>query len=191
MLDAQKIYDESYAQRYQVLASTNLGKAIYHSRWTLIEKHCPIGLRDLTVLDYGSGPGAFHAHGPNGYTKFNYDINPTCGFTDKVWRHENIDILTMWDSIEHIPNFYGEIKEVEAEWLFISTPNLDSVTSPFAFWKHRRPKEHIYHFTKDDLEVILDDLGYKIVECNYDEGRLRDPLNPAAILTLVARRRED
>ena len=198
MLDAQKIYDEQYAKRYQVLASTNLGKAIYHTRWALIERYCPPN--GQTVLDYGCGPASFHAHGPDGYQKLNYDINPTCGFTEKVWQvgptspescdpRVKVDVLTMWDSIEHVPSFYTEIRDINAEWLFISTPNLDSVKGPFEFWKHRRPKEHIFHFTKDGLEVILEDLGYQVIECNYDEGKLRDPHNPSAILTLVAKRR--
>lgn len=168
-----------------------MGKAIYHSRWALILKYLNKGL----VLDYGSGPGAFNAHGPDCFQKFNYDINATCGFTERIWESghttpENtpINVLTMWDSIEHIPNFYGEIQDINAEWLFITTPNVDSVTGPFEFWKHRRPKEHIYYFQKDGLEVILEDLGYQVLECNYDEGALRDPKNPSAILTLVARK---
>lgn len=191
MLEAQKIYNEEYASKYQVLASTNLGKAIYHTRWALVEKYCPA--TGQTLLDYGAGPGSFNAHGPKGYDKRNYDINPACGSTVRLWesRDTSIDILTMWDSIEHIPNFYGEIKSIDAEWIFISTPNLDSVVTPFEFWKHRRPKEHIYHFTKDGLEVILEDLGYKVIECNFDEGKLRDPNNPSAIMTLVAKKYED
>ena len=181
------IYNDEYAQRYKHLAATPLGRAIYTCRWALILKYIQKG----NLLDYGCGPGAFNAHGSESFKRFNYDVNPTVGFLERVWETHVIkfDVLTMWDSIEHVPNFYNEIKSINAEWLFITTPNIDSVTGPFEFWKHRRKKEHIYYFEKDGLEVILEDLGYQVVECNYDEGKLRDPNNPSAILTIVARKR--
>lgn len=183
-MDLLSVYNEEYARRYQVLASTNLGKAIYHNRWTLIERHCPP--TNQTVLDYGSGPGSFNAHGHDGYKRINFDINPSCGFTEKVWKNNKVDILTMWDSIEHVPNFYNEVKEIDPKWLFLSTPNLMAVDGPIEFEKHLRLKEHIYHFEPYGLQVILEDLGFKIHEISYDEGRLRDPKRPKAIFTMVA-----
>lgn len=96
----------------------------------------------------------------------------------------------MWDSIEHVPNFYGEIKEINADWLFISTPNLESVIEPVMFFRHYRPKEHIFYFDRHSLGVILEDLGYEIKEMNFDEGKLRNPNRPDAILTVVAKRRQ-
>lgn len=194
-----EIYNAEYAEKYHQLAATPLGQAIYLSRWALIMKYVQKG----NLLDYGSGPGAFNAHGPSSFKRFNYDVNPTCGFTDKVWlcpqyresgewcsdpRCTNIDVLTMWDSIEHIPNFYGEIKDVNAPWLFITTPNLESVDKPILFWKHYRPGEHIFYFDRHSLGVVLSDLGYSIRELNFDEGKLRDPEHPDAILTVVARK---
>lgn len=189
MDSTKELYNEEYARKYQVLASTNLGKAIYHTRWALIEKYCPaVG---QTVLDYGCGPGSFNAHGPDGYTKLNYDINPSCGFTEKNWdgnppcKKPSVDVLTMWDSIEHDPNFYQNIKDINAPWLFLSTPNLMAVDGPIEFEKHLRLREHIYHFEPYGLQVILEDLGYKVHEINYDEGRLRDPRRPKAIFTMA------
>ena len=189
MNEAQKIYDETYRDRYLAQSQTPLGKAIYYSRWALILKY----LQGGTVLDYGCGPGAFNSCGPESFKRFNYDINPTCGFTERVWTGANkwpITALTMWDSIEHVPNFYGEIKEINADWLFISTPNLESVIEPVMFFRHYRPKEHIYYFDRHSLGVILEDLGYEIKEMNFDEGKLRNPNRPDAILTVVAKRRQ-
>jgi len=183
------IYGREYFEKYAALAQTPLGLAIYTARWALITRFCQspnIDNHYSTILDYGSGPGSFNAHGPDNFRKFNFDINPSCGFTDLP--QEKMDILTLWDSIEHIPNFYGLIKSIDAEWLFITTPNLESVDKPVTFWKHYRPKEHIYYFDRHSLEVILEDLGYKIIELNFDEGRLRDPQHPNAVLTLVAKK---
>lgn len=192
-----EIYNAEYAQKYSALAATPLGQAIYAARWALILKYVQNG----TVLDYGSGPGAFNAHGPSSFNRFNYDVNPTCGFTERIWKgqcsccnpfcsaaHGKVDVLTMWDSIEHIPNFYGEIKDVNAPWLFITTPNLESVDKPILFFKHYRPREHLFYFDRHSLDVILGDLGYRVREFNFDEGKLRDPEHPSAILTVVAQK---
>jgi len=181
-MDYKGIYDKEYYDKYVELGATPLAHAIYSGRWALILKYCNNG----KILDYGCGPGFFNAHGPKEFIKLNYDVNPNCGFRELP--KEQIDILAMWDSIEHIPNFYGEIKKLDADWLFITTPNLESVVEPIIHWKHYRPKEHLFAFDRHSLQVILADLGYQIVEMNYDEGKLRDPNRPQAILTVVAKK---
>lgn len=189
MQPVQGLYGQEYYERYQKLAQTPLGLAIYSARWALVTRFCQSPSADgqyLTVLDYGSGPGSFNAHGPDNYRKFNFDINPVCGFTE--FPQEPIDVLTMWDSIEHIPDFYGTIAHISPRWLFITTPNLESADKPVTFWKHYRPKEHLYYFDKHSLGVILGSLGYQVLEMNHHEGALRDPAHPSAILTVVARK---
>lgn len=194
MVAGSEIYNQSYKDKYLAQAATPLGKAIYYGRWALITRHIQRG----SVLDYGSGPGAFNACGPDTFKRFNYDINPTCEFTQRVWEAldgpvihspgERIDVLTMWDSIEHIPNFYGEIKDIDADWVFISTPNIMACTGPVEFEKHLRLKEHIHHFEPYGLQVIFEDMGYELLETNYDEGKLRDVRRPNAIFTQVYRK---
>ena len=188
-MEVKGIYGQEYFDKYKALGQTPLGIAIYTNRWALISRFCQspnVAGKYLNILDYGSGPGSFNIHGPDNYRKFNYDINPVCGFTEVP--KERWDIVAMWDSIEHIPNFYSLIKELNPEWLFITTPNLESVDKPITHWKHYRPKEHIFYFDRHSLDVILTDLGYQILEMNYDEGKLRDPQHPSAILTVVAKK---
>lgn len=179
------MYDEEYAKKYAALATTPLGRAIYAARWALILKYVQGG----RLLDYGSGPGSFNAHGPDSFDRVNYDVNPSCGFTDRLWEGgagAPFDVLTMWDSIEHVPAFYNEIRDINAPWLFISTPNLEAFTDAVVLEKHYRPREHIYYFDRHSLGVILEDLGYRIKEINFDEGKLRDPMKPTKIITVVA-----
>lgn len=182
MNSSEQIYNQSYRDKFIAQAATPLGKAIYHSRWALILRYVQNG----NILDYGSGPGSFNAHGPDSFNRFNYDINPTCGFNEKAWlTGTKINHLTMWDSIEHIPDFYGTIKEINADWVFLSTPNILSIYESVETWKHTRLGEHIHHFEPVGLRVIFEDLGYEHVETNYDEGKLRDPKRPSAIVTMV------
>ncbi len=186
MSKAHELYDEKYRDRFLREGATPLGKAIYHGRWALVLKHVPkVGV----LLDYGSGPGLFNAHGPEGIHKHNFDINPSCGFTTRVWDFQKIEVMTMWDSIEHIPSFYSEIKAVDADWIFLTTPNLESVDKAPILWKHYRPREHLFYFDRHSLEVVMDDLGYQLVEFNFDEGKLRDANKPTAIITGVFKKR--
>lgn len=178
------IYDESYHKRFVERAHTELGKQIYKARWDFINRH--VGEQGLTLLDYGCGPGAFHESGPAGFDCFGYDINPHCGFPELP--EGRIDIATMWDSIEHIYEPLQVLVQLNAEYLFISTPNLESVNEPVAQWRHYRPGEHLYYFDQYSLSELLGSIGYEILEFNFEEGALRDPSNPEAIISCAARR---
>lgn len=178
------IYDAKYHQKFLERANTELGKKIYAERWRFIEKYCH---GKMALLDYGCGPGAFHQASRNGFQTSGYDINPHCGFP--TLPEGKIDILTMWDSLEHVPDPVGLIRSLDPKWLFLSTPNLESVRGDIREWRHYRPREHIYYFDRHSLSVILESAGYVILEHNFGEGALRDPQNPEAIISVVARKK--
>lgn len=177
------IYDKSYYERYVKQAKSELGKKIYKARWELIKKYVDEG----KLLDYGCGPGAFNAACPGGFELHGFDINPSCGFS-KIDHWERWNIVTFWDSLEHIPDFYRELKRLSPKWLFITCPNLEAVKGDIKDWRHYRPGEHLFYFDKYSLEVILESLRYKIIDHNFDEGKLRNPNNPDWIMTVVAKR---
>jgi 2-polyprenyl-3-methyl-5-hydroxy-6-metoxy-1,4-benzoquinol methylase len=179
-----EIYDSAYAERYRQRAQSDIGRKIYASRWALIEKYCHGKMR---LLDYGCAGGAFHLSSTNGYMAEGYDINPAYGFNKTPLGYFNV--ITMWDSIEHMHEPWVFIQERMPQWLFLSTPNLESVKGPVKEWKHFRPAEHVYYFDQHSLRFHLEAAGYEIMEFNYDEGALRDPSNPEAIITCVARLR--
>lgn len=178
------IYNADYAARYRERATSELGRKIYESRWGLIEKYCHGNLR---LLDYGCASGAFHQSSKNGFKAEGYDVNKSYGFNQTPVGYFNI--VTMWDSIEHMHEPWTWIKEHMPQWLFLSTPNLESVKGPVSEWKHYRPSEHVYYFDRHSLAFHLDAAGYDIVEFNYEEGDLRDPANPEAVITCVAKLR--
>jgi len=140
----------------------------------------------MTLLDYGCGPGAFHKGATNGFKTIGYDINPFCGFDKKPHHKTKVDILTMWDVIEHLENPRSPIDRYKPEYLFICTPNVDSVKDSIINWKHYRPGEHLHYFDLKSLILLLGD--YEIVEHNFEEGELRDPSCPKAIITVVGKR---
>lgn len=182
-----KIYDAAYHKKFFDRAQTELGRRIYQTRWDFVQRHVPEGGR---LLDYGCASGAFHKAAPKGFLTEGYDVNPHTGFSKTLdLGFEHFEIVTMWDSIEHLHNPVGKIQELMPEWLFITTPNLESVRGDIHAWKHYRPGEHLYYFDCHSLREILEDTGYSIIEINYEEGFLRDPQDPRAILTLAAKRR--
>lgn len=178
------IYDEKYHQKFLERANTEVGKKIYDTRWKLVEKYCH---GQLTLLDYGCASGAFHKSSPNGFVTFGYDINPHCGWS--VLPDGKIDILTMWDSLEHVHDPVGLLLKLNPNWIFLSTPNLESVRGDIRQWRHYRPAEHLYYFDLYSLTEILEHCGYEVLEHNFDEGKLRDPGNPQAIISMVARKK--
>lgn len=98
-----------------------------------------------------------------------------------------MNIITMWDSIEHMHEPFQFIRQMHPQYLFISTPNLESVKGSLADWKHYRPYEHVYYFDRHSLSFHLEHCGYEVLEFSHDEGELRDPSNPTAIISCVAR----
>ncbi len=179
------IYNQAYYKRYKERAESEIGQRIYRSRWELVERHCH---GDMTLLDYGCGPGAFHKASTNGFETHGYDINPHCGFP--VPPLKDIDILTMWDVIEHLVDPTEPINTFRPEYLFISTPNVEAIHyRAVENWKHYRPDEHLWYFGLNALTGLLARLGYKILEYNYDEGAIRDPDYPDHIITVVAKRK--
>ena len=182
------IYDAAYHNKFLERSKTDLGKQIYKARWDLVMRHAPGHLR---LLDYGCASGAFHMGSPNGYRTHGYDVNPHTGFSSgKDLGYMAFDIVTMWDSIEHVHDPVDVIKGLMPDWLFITTPNLESVKTGIKEWKHYRPGEHLYYFDRHSLKEVLGSCNYEIVEENFIEGALRDPSDPEAIITVAARLRK-
>ena len=177
------VYNKRYYNRFIERAESEIGKKIYEQRWDLIGKHCS---NNMSLLDFGCMAGAFQKLSPNGFKCYGYDINPYGNFTKKP--KERINILTMWDVIEHLVVPDAPIKEFNPEWLFICTPNKDAVKGRFEDWIHYRPAEHLHYFNYNSLSKLLGENGYRMIEHNFTEGSIRNPKSPEDIITVVARR---
>lgn len=177
------IYNKDYIERYIERANTSLGRTIYKARWDLIEKYCH---GNLKLLDYGCASGAFHKSSRNGFVTSGYDVNPLSQYHKLP--EGKVDILTMWDVIEHLHDPSEPIRKFNPEYLFITTPNLHRGVD-FPTWKHNRPQEHLHYFDEDSLGRLVEQEGYEVLEFNYIEGAIRDPEKDLDIVTVVARKR--
>ena len=180
--DKKNIYNHDYFLRYAERGASEIGKTLYDERWRLVEKYCH---GNMTLLDYGCASGAFHKSSRNGFDCHGFDVNPYSGFN--TFPKKKVEILTMWDVVEHLKHPDAVLKELDADWLFMSTPNVDAAED-FESWKHNRPGEHLHYFNKESLDSLLTGIGYEVLEFNYGEGEIRDPECPENIISVVAKK---
>ena len=178
----KNIYNHDYYAKYVEKAESEIGKVLYDERWRLVEKYCH---GNMTLLDYGCASGAFHKSSRNGFDCHGFDVNPYSGFN--TLPEKPIEILTMWDVVEHLKHPDETLKGLDADWIFISTPNVDAAED-FESWKHNRPGEHLHYFNRESLGELLSEIGYEVKEFNYGEGEIRDPETPKNIISVVAKR---
>jgi hypothetical protein len=178
--EQRNIYNHEYYSRYVKRAESDIGKMIYKKRWEMIEKYCH---GNMKLLDYGCASGAFHRSSKNGFTTSGYDINPNSQY-HKVYDGE-VDILTMWDVIEHLHDPMAPIKKHNPKYVFLCTPNKHEGVD-LASWKHYRPNEHLHYFNNESLRDMLEKQGYRVLEHNHDEGHLRDADKPIDIISMAA-----
>lgn len=179
-------YDAPYLEEYERRSFTDIGVRLYASRWAFITRYCTGG----RLLDYGCATGAFHLSRPSGcrIEATGWDVNPHSAYHQQP--SGQFSILSMWDVIEHLVEPGTPLREYRPEWVFISTPNIDAVDDyrEVRAWRHWKPGEHLHYFNLKALSAVLACEGYTVADFHYEEGAIRDPNNPHAIISVVATR---
>ena len=167
---AESPYDADYFAKYVGYAQTKMGRAITAERVGLVERWMPRG----SVIDVGIGCGAFvEAMGERCY---GCDINPA----GVAWLNHRArfrapqhgaDALTFWDSIEHIPAA-DEMLAHARLWVFASLPIVPEGRTPGAWWKHYRPDEHCWYWTRRGFTRWMEGRGFALAEHSDVETKL-------------------
>ena len=174
-------------------ADAPLYKRTYEKRVSIIERHFP-GLRNaagqpLRVLDIGCAAGYFlsvmQARGcdvtglePSDAIRCvaEAELGPERVFDrllsiDDEFAPGSFDLITFWDVIEHIPDPRRALKRANellapGGRLLVETQNVDSRAAKLLGkkWQHYKHAEHIYHFTPQTLERVLDEAGFDVLE---------------------------
>ena len=188
-------YDNNYMAYYGRIPSD----AMSILRYNLVEK--VLGSFD-SVCDFGYGNGAFlhYCISKNKITYgtdiSNYPLPEKSRFvTLENLEDLEIDVITFFDSIEHIHNsdltsFLNRFPK--SKNVVISLPHFHEHLGAewFKSWKHRKPNEHFHHFDTHGLVGLLEESNFEILYIGNDEDQIRKPVDEYTnILTVIARRK--
>jgi Methyltransferase domain len=142
------------------------------ARFNFVEQHYR-----GTLIDVGIGSGAFiELRRDRRRTTYGYDVNPA----GIAWLEErallvdpylvSFDALTLWDVLEHMPDFQSLLANV-SEWLFVSLPIFRDAEHALRS-KHFRSDEHYWYFTRDGLVAAMKMCGFALVTESVIETEL-------------------
>jgi 2-polyprenyl-3-methyl-5-hydroxy-6-metoxy-1,4-benzoquinol methylase len=138
------------------------------------------------ILDYGCAIGIFvKAANDAGWTAKGVERSPwAAAYGRQAWgldilnsdgdddpfAGESFDVVTLWDTIEHVQHPATLMKQVK-RWLrpngllFLNTLNSSSLGAKLAGqrWRHMYPPGHLQYFNRRSLTYLLQDQGFRIV----------------------------
>lgn len=186
-------YDAAYFAKYEGYAATAQGRAITAARAELVSRYMP-NFVSLTrrIIDVGIGCGSFleAMHAQGFHDAGGYDINPAAvewladrsAFRDPYTTET--DALTFWDALEHIPDVALMLANAR-RFVFVSLPIVPGDGPPRSDWRHYRPSEHCFYFTRAGLIGWMRAQGFDCVEhCTPESLLEREDIE-----TFVFRRR--
>ena len=164
-------YDNHYFEDYVRKENSEIAKKLNAARTSITQKHC------TSVLDIGVGSGEFIKS--SNIPVFGYDINQVAVrwlrqqniYRDPYKEMPEVDGLTFWDSIEHIPNPGALLSLIEPScFVFISVPIFSDLLRVRES-KHFKMNEHYFYFTADGLITYMKDSGFNIIEISDEETK--------------------
>lgn len=152
---------------------------------------CPAGAA-RSVLDVGYGNGKFlevcaqaglaaRGYDVSGYRLANPAIETFGPLEDGALPPEFFlpyDVVTFYDSLEHFQSLEF-LEKMQAEHIVVSAPwcHFNPTEPEFWEWKHRRPGEHLHHFSPATLADLMAQYDYGLVDMVHAEDAIRQSLS--------------
>ena len=165
-------YGDAYHDTYARLEGSEIAEKLNAGRCAMLARHAADG---ATVLDIGAGSGAFvRAAQSWGYSAKGFDVIPKTvahlrafeAYADDPGR---FDVVTFWDSLEHIDAPETVLKRIERGTLvLVAIPIFDDLKKVRES-KHYKPGEHLYYFTAPGFIDWMGLHGYRLLEQSTHE----------------------
>jgi hypothetical protein len=164
-------YGREYMDNYVRLENTTIAKRLNEGRTCITEKYAS------RLLDIGIGSGEFIKSSK--IDVLGYDINPHGVewlkerniFADPYASMPDVEGLTFWDSLEHIPCPSRLLSLVpQGVFVFFSLPIFTDLTR-LKQSKHYKTNEHYYYFTTNGMIQYMNDSGFELKEISDFESR--------------------
>lgn len=165
-------YDDKYHDHYQALEGSSVAVALNAARVAMVVRHAAEG---ATVLDIGAGCGTFvRAALSWGFDAKGFDIIPKTvehlngigAFADNP---EGFDVVTFWDSLEHIEEPESVLKRINnGAVVLVAVPVFEDLTRVRES-KHYKPGEHLYYFTARGFIEWMAGHGFRLLETSTHE----------------------
>lgn len=185
-LTVTQVYDRAYLeQRYGGEMGAKV-QALAARRLAVLEAFVIPDLRfgSGDLLDYGCGTGRFvDAANESHWDAAGIDLIPTVGPRITLSAATRIawDAVTFFDSLEHLVDPAEVIRSLHPKAIMVSVPECHQPNSEqwFMAWKHRRPGEHLWHWNRKTLDLMMDHLGYRPLMHSDFEDDFRPRYDPA------------
>lgn len=198
-IDGYRKEDETYKRKALILYAMRYGFVVANNAGRIPE----------SILDIGYGSGGFlDICVESGCNAYGYDIAKSeekksfsviDNFDGIFTRH--FDVVTFFDSLEHMEDIYW-LHRLDCDFVCISVPwcrwerikeeqSESNADSWFENWKHRKPDEHLHHFSGGALIHYMADMGYTAVSSmSHIEDSIRKPEETEHnILTMIFKRK--
>jgi hypothetical protein len=149
--------------------------------------------RCQSILDIGYGSGAFLEACKSYFPKCaGFDV-VDAPLPEGVYREqyttEYYDVITAFDSIEHMRDPSVFVANLNCRYLVVSVPHCKHPhdDSWFTNWKHRKPNEHLHHFTHSALTNFFEAHGFEVLGSSFVEDIVRKG-ESENILTMVGKK---
>jgi 2-polyprenyl-3-methyl-5-hydroxy-6-metoxy-1,4-benzoquinol methylase len=148
----------------------------------LLDVGCSIGQFAARARDAGFAATGLEMNAASAaFARSHYGLEVAEGtIHDAPQEAGSLDVLTMFDVIEHVPDPLGDLKKA---WdllapggrIVLSTPNIDGLfpkaSLPIAkkldYWPHPEPPYHLYQFSAKTLGAMLAKAGFQVTATRH------------------------